>query len=187
MQHSDDDIKTQPTEESEDDTKEETVDRTIVIEESDEEDGVETTKTVRADMRLTPDEAESPVSTLLHLEQMIHGYLSDVERLRKQLKSQKEMFKQSFEQDKDFNEVSEKQKEVKRAHNEVKQRIARTDGVSAVKTKIEELQSEMKDVQQALSDYLNRYSQLTQATSFTGPDGEVLTIVRTAKLVKKKD
>lgn len=182
MQNSDD-VKTP------DDVKtvNDSVDETVVIESSDEKDGVETTETIVADMRLKPDEAESPVSTLLHLEQMIHGYLSDIQRLRTQLRSQKEMFKQTFEQDKDYNEVAEQQKEVKRKHNEVKQKIAKTDSVSAVKTKIEEIQSEMKDIQQSLSDYLNRYIALSQATSFTGPDGEVLTIVRTAKLVKKKD
>lgn len=179
MKNSDDDQKT-PSDEA--------VDETVVIQsEPEEKDGVETTETVVADMRLKPDEAASPVDTLLHLEQMIHGYLADITRLREKMKSQKEMFKQAFEQDKDYSEVAEQQKEVKRKHNEVKQKIAKTDGVSAVKSKIDDVAGELKDAQQSLSDYINRYAELTRATSFTGPDGEVLTIVRTAKLVKKKD
>lgn len=163
------------------------VDETVTLTATETVGDVETTETIVADMTLKPDEAESPVNTLLHLEQMINGYLTDITRIREKLRSQKEMFKQTFEQDKDYNEVSEKQKEVKRKHNEVKQRIARTDGVTAVKMTMDELQSELKDIQQSLSDYLHRYIQLTQATSFTGPGGEVLSIVRTAKLVKKKD
>lgn len=166
---------------------EETTEEMVVLETTTQEGDVEVTETLKADMKLTPDEAESTVDTLLHLEQMIIGYLSDITRLREKMKSQKEMFKQSFEQDKDYSEVNEEQKAIKRKHNEVKQKIAKQDGVTAVKMTIEEIQTELKDAQQSLSDYLHRYVGLTQATSFTGPGGEVLTIVRSAKLVKKKD
>lgn len=178
MQNSDD-VQETPTDEP--------TEETVVLETTTQEGDVEVTETVKADMKLTPDEAESTVDTLLHLEQMINGYLTDIARLREKMKSQKEMFKQSFEQDKDYSEIAEEQKAVKRKHNEVKQKIAKQDGVTAVKMTIEELQTEMKDAQQSLSDYLHRYVGLTQATSFTGPGGEVLTIVRSAKLVKKKD
>ncbi|MBI1862715.1 hypothetical protein HYS00_01200 [Candidatus Microgenomates bacterium] len=179
-----DDVQTNPTDDGIEDAVVVEETEVLTVEPAEESGSTDTETTSRA---LSPDEPASPAETLIHLEQMINGYLTDIARTREKLKSQKEMFKQTFEQDKDYNEVSEEQKAVKRKHNEVKQKIAKTDSVTAVKMTIDEIQSEMKDLQQSLSDYLHRYIQLTQATSFTGPGGEVLTIVRTAKLVKKKD
>jgi hypothetical protein len=52
--------------------------------------------------------------------------------------------------------------------------------------KVEQLMTELKNVQQSLSDYLNEYANLTQSTEFIGPEGELHQIIRTAKLVKKR-
>ncbi len=123
---------------------------------------------------------------LLNLEQMIKGYLSDIERIRSKLKSQKEMFNQSFEQDKDYSEVEVQYKQLTKKKNEAKEKIVKSDAVSAVKMEVSNLQFELKEAQQALSDYLNKYVQVTQKSEFIGPDGEAFQIVRTARLVKQK-
>ena len=96
------------------------------------------------------------------------------------------MFKQSFEQDKEYNDADVEHKTLTRKRTEAKQRIVKTDAVSAVQSTIKQLQEELKDAQQAVSDYLNQYVMQTQATEFTGPDGEPMQIVRSAKLVKRK-
>lgn len=126
------------------------------------------------------------VDAQINLEQMIKNHLADISKIREKLKTQKDMFKSSFESDKQFSEVDVEHKAVARKKTEAKQRITRTDAVSAVATVIKTLQDELKDAQQALSDYLNQYVVQTQATEFMGPDGELHQIVRTAKLVKKK-
>lgn len=122
----------------------------------------------------------------LSIEQMIKNYMSDISRIREKLKTQKDMFKSSFESDKEFSDVDTEHKAIARKKTVAKQRIIKTDAVSAVSMKIKEIQEEMKETQQALSDYLNRYIQVSDSTEFMGPDGEVHQIVRTAKLVKKK-
>lgn len=128
----------------------------------------------------------SDANQLLTLEQMIKGYMGDLVRIQEKMKTQKEMFNQSFEQDKDYSKVEEESKELNRKKIEQKQRIVKSDAVSAVQIKIDELQTELKEARQSLSDYLNRYILLTQKTEFLGPDGEAYQIVRSAKLVKKK-
>ena len=50
---------------------------------------------------------------LLNLETMIKDYLVDIRKTQEKIKTQKEMFKQSFEQDAGYAEVEEQQKEVK--------------------------------------------------------------------------
>src|SRR3989338_6787402 len=109
---------------------------------------------------------------LLTLEQMIKGYMSDLVRIQEKIKTQREMFKQSFEQDKDYSKAKEEAKELIRKKTEQKQRIIKIDAVSAVQMKIDELQTELKEARQSLSDYLNRYIMLTQKSEFLGPDGE---------------
>ena len=122
----------------------------------------------------------------LSIEQMIKNYMGDIVKIREKLKTQKDMFKSSFEGDKEFSDVDAEHKAITRKKTVAKQRIVKSDAVSAVGMKIKEIQEEMKEAQQALSDYLNRYIQVSNSTEFMGPDGEVHQIVRSAKLVKKK-
>lgn len=130
--------------------------------------------------------ASSEMNQLLTLEQMIKGYIADLERIQGQVKTQKDMFNRSFEQDKEYSEVDAEVKTLARKKTEQKQRIVKSDAVSAVQMKIDELQTELKETRQSLSDYLNRYIHLTQKSEFLGPDGEAYQIIHTAKLVKKK-
>jgi predicted nucleic acid-binding Zn-ribbon protein len=133
-----------------------------------------------------PTGAESPAQTILDLEQMIKGYLSDMSRIREQLRSQREMHTSAFEQDASYNETNEEATKAKKKVAEIKQKLVKTDAIAAVTTKMKELKDEMKDAQHALSAYLNKYAELTNATRFTDDDGEIHEIVRTAKLVKKR-
>lgn len=126
------------------------------------------------------------INSQINLEQMIKNYLADIATIREKLKTQKDMFKSSFEGDKQFSEVDVEHKAIARKKTEAKQRITKTQAVSIVADAIRTLQDELKDAQQGLSDYLNQYVMQTQATEFLGPDGEAMQIVRTAKLVKKK-
>jgi predicted nucleic acid-binding Zn-ribbon protein len=124
---------------------------------------------------------------LLNLETMIKDYLVDIRKTQEKIKTQKEMFKQSFEQDAGYAEVEEQQKEVKRQVAAAKDKIVKTEAVQAVETEIRSLSEDLRELQTLLSENLNHYANMTQKNEFTGPDGEVLKIVRTAKLVKPRD
>lgn len=125
-------------------------------------------------------------SHLLALEDLIKGYLADIAAAREKLKAHKEMLKSTIEQDKDYSEVAEKQSAVKKEVAKVKEVLVKNPSVIATQQKVNELNLQVRDAQQALSDYLNQYIQLTQSTEFVGPDGEVLQIERKARLIKKK-
>lgn len=125
--------------------------------------------------------------TILNLEQMIKAHLGDITKLRAQLKTHRDMHKQTFTQDKDFSEIDEKHKEVKRKAQEIKQKLSKTDAVVGVQMTIKNLQEELKDASSALSSYLNQYVRLTQNTEIIGPDGDTHQIVQTTKLVKRKN
>ncbi len=137
------------------------------------------------DNTLKPD-AENAAQKILDLEQMIKGYLTDITAIREKLKTQRDMHNSTFEQDKEYSDIDEEHTKVKRKQAEVKQRLAKTDAVAAVQTTMKGLKDELKDVQGALSSYLNQYASLTNSNQFTGADGEIHEIVHTANLVRKK-
>jgi hypothetical protein len=123
---------------------------------------------------------------ILNLENLIKGYLGDIAKLREKLGVQKEMLKSSIEGDKDFSEAAAKTAEVKKKEAEIRQKLAKVDAVVGIKMQIEKISTELKNVQLSLSDYLNEYADITKSTEFIGPEGELLQIVRNAKLVNKK-
>lgn len=123
---------------------------------------------------------------IINLENLIKGYLTDIANLRDKLRAQREMIKSTIEGDRDFSEAATKTAELKKKETEIKQKLVKVEAVVATKMKVEQLMTELKNVQQSLSDYLNEYANLTQSTEFIGPEGELHQIVRTAKLVKKR-
>ncbi len=125
--------------------------------------------------------------SILALEDMIKGYLADIAAVREKLKAHREMLKSTMEQDKDYSEVSEKHQTIKKEVAKVKETIVKNPSVIATKVKVNDLGKELREAQLALSDYLNQYAQITQSSEFVGPDGEVMQIVRSAKLVKRRD
>lgn len=123
---------------------------------------------------------------LLTLEDLIKGYLADIAAIKEKMKAHKEVLQSSIEQDKDYSIVAEKQQAVKKEVATVKEKLVKTPAVTNAQMKVKELQTDLKDAQHSLSDYLNQYIALTQSSEFIGPDGEVMQIVRSARLVKRK-
>lgn len=128
----------------------------------------------------------SDAKRILNLESLIKGYLGDLNQLREKLRAQKEMVKSTYEGDRDYSEATAETQKLKKKEKEIKERLVKNDGVVAINMKIEQLQTEVKNIQFSLSDYLNEYAALTNSTEFIGPDGELFQIVRSAKLAKKK-
>ena len=126
----------------------------------------------------------SDAKRILNLESLIKGYLGDLNQLREKLRAQKEMVKSTYEGDRDYSEATAETQKLKKKEKEIKERLVKNDGVVAINMKIEQLQTEVKNIQFSLSDYLN--AALTNSTEFIGPDGELFQIVRSAKLAKKK-
>lgn len=123
---------------------------------------------------------------VLNLENLIKGYLADMANLREKLRAQKEMLKSTIDGDKDYSEAAAKTAEIKKKENEIRQKLVKVDAVIGTKMQIEKISTELKNVQLSLSDYLNEYADITKSTEFIGPEGELLQIVRNAKLVNKK-
>jgi predicted nucleic acid-binding Zn-ribbon protein len=123
---------------------------------------------------------------IINLENLIKGYMADIAKLREEIKVHSDAIKGTVEQDKDYSEVAEKVNAIKKEQNKIKKALEEMDALVAQKMKLIDLKKDLKEMSDAMSDYLNEYSVLTNSTEFVGPDGDVFKILRTAKLAKQK-
>ena len=137
------------------------------------------------------DTADSPATTdvdvLLSLEEMIKNNIESLDKLRVELKQQREMFEDSFANNPTYREHNEKVKEANKVKSQTRQQITNQPSVLQMANKIKSMRSEIKERQSALSDYLKEYQRMTGATEIEGRDGKIREIVNDAKLIIRSD
>src|SRR6266404_3826940 len=103
-----------------------------------------------------PVSGEDQANALLSLEELIKNHIEAIDKLKIELKTQREMYEDSFNTNPTYHEHIEKVKDVR---------------------------FDMNEQSKTLSDLLQDYTEQTGATSIETRDGKVLEIVRTSRLV----
>lgn len=150
------------------------------------EENAATNEDSLADVPVT--EETQPVngaSVLLDLENMIKNYISSLEANRKELKTQKEMLNDIFNNDPTYREQEAQVKEVMKAKKEIKAKLSRQPNAIDLSEKVKNLSSEIKEKDAALSDYLREYMRLSGANEIEDDNGVMHEIVYIARLLKK--
>jgi hypothetical protein len=131
-------------------------------------------------------QSQTDVATnLITIENLIKKYIVDIEKVQQQLKTQKEMFDASFENDAAYAEADEKVKEVTKTKNASKQKLMKNPSITMIFDRMKELKQELKDMREDLSDYLQQYYKLANTTQIIDDNGEIREIIVSTKLVKK--
>jgi predicted nuclease with TOPRIM domain len=135
------------------------------------------------------DVASSPTvnaaAAMLNLEELIKNHIDSLDKLRNEMKEQREMYEDSFNNNPTYREHQEKVKEATKGRSQVRQQIAKQPSVAVLDQKIKDMRFDIKEKQQTLSDLLADYKEQTGATSIETRNGQVLEIVSTARLVRK--
>lgn len=124
-------------------------------------------------------------NALLSLEELIKNHIEAIDKLKLELKTQREMYEDSFNSNPVYRENVEKVKDVSKAKNSVRQEISKQPSVASLAQKVKDLRFDMNEQSKTLSDLLQDYTEQTGATSIETRDGKVLEIVRTSKLVRR--
>lgn len=124
---------------------------------------------------------------IVNLGELIKKHLSDIERLKAQIREQKTMSDDAFSQDATYHENDQKVKDLTKVRTAVKQKILKTPALEAITVKIKGYKDELKDAQSALSGYLQEYYRVSGSRSIENNQGELLEIVPVFKLVKRKE
>jgi len=127
----------------------------------------------------------SAYDTQISLEKSIKMKISQIDRLREDMKPVRDMISSFLENEESYQKVTELAKEAGRKKSEVKKSLMDTTNGKELNAKLVAKKEEMKDAQDALTNYLTEYSALTGAKQIEGDDGEMRQIVFTAKLVRR--
>ncbi len=122
---------------------------------------------------------------LLSLESLIKSHIASIDRNKIELKKQKEMLEDSYNNDPVYQEHAKAAKEAAKVKSQTRLQITKQSANVQLNNKIRSLSSEVKEKQSALSDYLLEYQRMTGVNEIEGEDGEVREIVNVAKLIKK--
>lgn len=127
---------------------------------------------------------QSDATVLISLEELIKNYIQSIDRLRVEVKKQREMVQDGFQNDPVFREHEEKVKEAMKQKNATRLQIMKQPAVMTLVNKIKGMQTELREKQLALSDYLLEYQRLSGSNQIETNDGQVLDIVNVAKVVR---
>ena len=125
------------------------------------------------------------VRTQLSVESLIKTLISRIARVKEELKPVKEMLSDLLNNNEKYQLADNEAKEASKKKSTVKKEILSTPEGKMASSKVDELKSELKEAQEALSTYLADYQRLTGSSEIEGEDGELRKIVYVAKLVKK--
>lgn len=127
---------------------------------------------------------QNGATSMVEMESLIARYLGDIEVMRGKIKEEMSMFKDAFQNDKEYVEQEAKVKEANRAKNAIKQRILKQPALAEADEKIKHMKSEMKNMQEALSDYLREYQRNSNMTQIVLPNGDTMQIIHVTRLKK---
>lgn len=125
-----------------------------------------------------------PAGDFLNLEGLIKNYSSQIENIKQEIRKQKQLLDDSFENDVVYREHEEKAKEANRVKQETKLQILNQPALASLRDKMDDFRLQIKELEATLSDYLLQYQKMTGSNEIEGDDGEIRIIVNTAKLVK---
>lgn len=122
-------------------------------------------------------------AAFLNLEELIKNHIEAIDKLKDELKQQKEMFEDTFNNNPTYREHAEKVKEANKAKSSVRQELTKQPSVAALKQKVDDLKFDVAEQSKTLSDLLQDYKEQTGATQIEARNGKIYEIVSVSKLV----
>lgn len=125
------------------------------------------------------------VDVIMNLENLIKSHITGVDSRKTELKKNKEMVEDILNNDSTYKLHCEEAKKAAKVKSQTKHQIMQQPNARALGEKVKELSTEIKEMNQALSDYLREFQRMTGTNEIEGEDGEMREIVYVAKLIKK--
>ena len=114
---------------------------------------------------------ESPAELLGNLESSIKEHIVSVDKSKTELKKLKEMLSDMFTNDSTYQLHDAAVKDATKIRTKTKSELLKQPAAADLNAKVKELSAEIKDFQNALSDYLREYQRLSGSNEIEGDDG----------------
>jgi len=134
----------------------------------------------------TTDQNKDQAEVIVNLDNLIKSHIRTIASTKEQMKKHKDMFSDIFLNDKVYQEHDKKVKEVSKVRNATKAELLKRTDVFDLNEKIKDMKLQVKELENALSEYIREYQRLTGANQIEDEKGDVLDIVFSVKLVKRR-
>ncbi len=134
---------------------------------------------------MADDNTDNSAVILTDLEHLIKTHIANLDKLRREIKTQREMVTSALENDETYRTHHEKVKEAMKVRGATKKQILSLPQNKTLVSKILEQTAELRESDGELSEYLREFQRLSGSNEIEGDDGEIREIVYVAKLVKK--
>lgn len=128
---------------------------------------------------------EGSAEVVLSLESLIKQHVTGIDKRKEDLKQLREMANNVLANDSTYQEHERIAKEAAKVKNATKAQLVKQPSVASAMQKTKILSTEIKEMEDALSDYLKEYGRLTGTNEIETDDGTVREIIYKAKLIKK--
>ncbi|MBP9817353.1 hypothetical protein KBC75_01175 [Candidatus Shapirobacteria bacterium] len=125
--------------------------------------------------------------TLVNVESLINSHDSRLKTLTDEMRTQKQMLNDLLENDNEYVDAAKEAAKFAKMKTLSKKKVMAKPEAKMVVEKLTDLQSQLKELRVALSDYLSQYVTLAGTNQIELTDGILRQIIYTAKLVKKGD
>lgn len=125
--------------------------------------------------------------TLANLQAIIERSANQLVDVETKLKEKRQMLKNIFDNDEKLAEAENKAANVSKELKERKTEISNNSQAVSLKLQIAEVNQEKKEIEEALSNHLVNYHQLTGSTSFDTADGDQWDFSIRAKVNPRKN
>jgi hypothetical protein len=122
--------------------------------------------------KITSQDPSALADTLLSLQNVIERNAIELDRIKEELKINRDSLKSIFENDTTLAEVEEKAAQVTQQVKERKAQIQSTLEVNQLKSEIGDLTSQKKEIEEALNNHLLNLYQITGSKTFDTSDGQ---------------
>lgn len=133
----------------------------------------------------TDDTNSSDATVLTSLESTIKQHIRLIDQNKSELKKIREMLTSALQNDETYTLHDEEAKKAAKVRAATKSELLKLTANKTLVEKSHALATEIKESDDALSEYLREYQRISGSNEFETDDGEVREIVYVAKLVKK--
>lgn len=123
--------------------------------------------------------------SLIEIESLILRFISDMEKLRQDIKDQNDMFKSAYESDVTYAKQQEEQEKAKKVAAATKEVLVKTPAAAAAESKVKELKDELKGIQDSITMLLKQRQKLTENPQILRDNGEVYEVKTKITLAKQ--
>ncbi len=127
----------------------------------------------------------SEALSMMNLEDIIRRNILESERLQVELKKQNDMYSDIYEVDGDYAQKADQLETMKKELRGIKDKLLQQSSAIDLAQKITATKEEMKDLKEALSDYLQEFQKTAKTDQIEIDKDDIRQIINITKLIKK--